>query len=392
MYNTVRFLSNTGMLASNIVTLLVGGPIMWASIIVTVIFMVAADEAIGDIKDDVAPESSTLFDIIPLFSLPLFLINCILFAAYFSSAETTWIGSLLATIGLDFDSARRASSGWDVLGATLGMGILCGLALTVAHELSHRTKERLAPLIGRWDAAIALEPTFEVHHLNGHHINAGLLSDPSTARRGETYYAFLIRSTVGNNLFAWRFERDRMARRGLSTFSPKNRVMTGLAMVLAVAAIFYSTGGWAAVGAYVVAAVQGRMYLQLGVYIEHYGLLRAPGQRFEARHAWNSYREISNSTLYNAGRHSHHHTSPNKPYYRLEPDEASPKLPFGYMTMFAIVVIPPLFFRVIEPHLRNWDTNLTTDDERNYIANSGFSLLAPVRSDETIRPEAEYKA
>ena len=57
---------------------------------------------------------------------------------------------------------------------------------------------------------------FRIAHIHGHHRWAGTEQDSATARLGEGFYHFLLRTVAGQFAEAWRFERQR---RGLRVAS-----------------------------------------------------------------------------------------------------------------------------------------------------------------------------
>merc|ERR1719374_476007 len=62
---------------------------------------------------------------------------------------------------------------------------------------------------------------WERGHLQ-HHAKVGTWEDPSTARMGETFYAFAIRNVRGNLAEAWNFEARRLRTAGLPPWHPTN--------------------------------------------------------------------------------------------------------------------------------------------------------------------------
>jgi hypothetical protein len=204
--------------------------------------------------------------------------------------------------------------------------------------------------------------------VHGHHRHVGTAVDPATSRRGEYALAFFIRSTIHGNISAARIEAERLQRKGLPLWSRHNRVITGQVMSLALVAAAYGLGGWWGVAAFAIAGAQGKMYLELVNFIEHYGLVRAPGARIEPRHAWNTYRRISSALLYNLPRHSHHHMFATKPYWTLEAEPEGPTYPHGYMTMIVISLVPPLWRRTVHPLLAEWDATQANEAEKAILA------------------------
>jgi alkane 1-monooxygenase len=86
-------------------------------------------------------------------------------------------------------------------------------------------------------------------------------------------------------------------------------------------------------------------------YIEHYGLVRAPGEPFGPQHAWNADHAISNALLANLQRHSDHHVHAWKPYPALAALPGTPQLPTGYAGCILLAAVPPAWFRLMHRRL-----------------------------------------
>ena len=375
-FSSLRFCNANLLLVLNVAVLMLGGKSLWAPFILIVLMLTLIDELFGDIHEAEVTAPPKFLDAMALLTLPLVAVSSLLYACYFSSAETTFIGRALLSLGIDFDAARRSSTWFDIGGATASLGVIYGWAMNVCHEFAHRTTSRFLSACGRWLGAFSLESAFNLQHLTGHHINIGIYEDPGTSRRGESIYAFAARASIGNNIYAFKSERDRLARRGLRFWSLQNQFLTGQMMSVAIAALFYACGGWAAVGAFLVVGVQGRFFLEAAAYVEHYGLVRVPGTRYDAHHSWNSYRSLSNGMLYNVERHADHHLFAGREFYKLRTDNAAPELPHGYMTLITFALIPPIFDYVMRPALADWDLNYATEAERRYIVEKGKPLWA----------------
>jgi hypothetical protein len=168
-----------------------------------------------------------------------------------------------------------------------------------------------------------------------------------------------------------------LRRKKLGLWSLHNRMITGQLMSLTILAFAFAIGGvWAAI-AFIIVAIQGKLYLELVNFIEHYGLVRVPGKGVEARHAWNTYKLISSGLLYNLPRHSHHHMYAAKPFWTLEKEPEGPTYPYGYMTMILISLVPPVWHRVVDPLLAEWDQTSASDGERAILMKEG---LLPAQS------------
>jgi fatty acid desaturase len=374
-----RFGLMNGLLLLNLWGLSQGGAWAWAGFAGAMTVSTLIDEIVPD--DTSPPEAAAasartrLLDALLYLTLPLVLLNLIALAHLIGTSDPFGWSVINRLLGGDLEAARAATGPLSLGGALLGFGLLTGGAGTnVAHELIHRTSDRAALLTGRWLLAFSFDTTFSIEHVHGHHRRIGMADDPATARRGEAAWSFVWRATRDGNISAWHIERERLQRRGLPAISLHNRVLTGQLMSVALALLVFGIGGVAALAAFALTAVQGKAYLELVDYIEHYGLVRVPGAPVEARHAWDTPRLISNGLLYNLPRHAHHHMFAGKPFWRLERETAAPQMPHGYMTMMLIALVSPLWRRMMDPRVADWDRTQASPAEREMLG--GQSLLA----------------
>ncbi len=102
-------------------------------------------------------------------------------------------------------------------------------------------------------------------------------------------------------------------------------------------------------------ALFAKFVLEVINYVEHYGILRKEDSTVQPEHSWNSNKRISGLILYSLTRHSHHHENGTLPYWELSPYPQCPEMPYGYLTTTFIALVPPLWFKTINPLLDNWD-------------------------------------
>lgn len=367
-----RFGLMNALLLGSIATGLFGGAWLMFGFVAALIVSTLIDEASGDELSPPGAAPTAWLDAMLYATLPLIAGLSFVTAHYFGSGDPFGMVAALRGIGIDFEASRRATGPVHLAGALLGLGLMTGAAATnVAHELVHRTDNPAALLVGRWLLAFSFDTTFSIEHVYGHHRNVATDKDPASARRGEYALAFAVRSAITGNLGAWEIERARLERKGLALWSWHNRVLTGQLMSLAIAGVWTLIAGLAGLAAFAVCAVQGKLYLELVNYIEHYGLVRIPGACVEPRHSWNTYRRVTNGMLYNLARHSNHHRYARKPYWELEAEAGAPTLPHGYMTMIAASLVPPLWHRLMSPRLAHWDAELANAEERQWLAERG---------------------
>lgn len=358
-----------------IAAVLAGGAWGWAVYAAAALLTTLGDEASGEDRTLVGPAGRLFYEANLYATLPLIVLGVFLTIGHLGPAAL--YAPVWSSLGFDHAQAVARTSGWGFAGLLVAGGLVIGAAgVNVAHELMHRTGDRFAWLNSRWLLAFTLDTTFAIEHVHGHHRYVGTERDPATARRGEYALAFALRSTAGQIAGAFRHEAARLARRGERPFGWGNLALRGQLMSLALLAACWGLAGWAGVGAMLVLALQGKLYLELVNYVEHYGLVRAPGSRIEPRHAWNCYNIISNAALYNLPRHSHHHMFATKPFWALEADRDAPLLPFGYKTMIVMSLVPSLWRRIIEPRLADWDRRFATPEEREILRSRGQFLGA----------------
>lgn len=247
------------------------------------------------------------------------------------------------------------------LGLTISVGVVTGgQGITIAHELGHRRSA-----VDRGLAQLLLTTVcyghFTIEHNRGHHARVATPDDPATARLGESLYRFVPRAVVGSLVSAWRLETQRLRRRDEACFSRHNQMLWFLALPVLLALGLYLALGPAAVLFFVAQAAVAFSLLEAINYVEHYGLVRSRAggtlERVTPRHSWNSSQRLSNACLINLQRHADHHAHPARPYPLLRHHDDSPQLPTGYPGMVLLALLPPLWFRVMNPRVARLGLN-----------------------------------
>lgn len=251
----------------------------------------------------------------------------------------------------------------ETIGLTLSLGVISGSGgIVVAHELMHRASA-FARALAEILMTQASYAHFCIEHVYGHHRHVATPLDPATSRRGENVFAFIPRSVFGGALSAWRIETERVARAGAAWTLRDRRLRMPLATALVyggIAALFGAKG----VALFLAQSAVAVTLLEIINYLEHYGLSRrelAPGryERVGPEHSWNSSHRVSNLYLFNLARHSDHHFLASRPYEALRhwDDREAPQLPSGYAAMLMVALVPPLWFRVMNPRVDAWTRN-----------------------------------
>ncbi|MCS7297841.1 MAG: alkane 1-monooxygenase [Bacteroidia bacterium] len=258
-------------------------------------------------------------------------------------------GALLGYWGWLF--SRGHYTWWEGLLSALAVGFNSGASgIVVAHEMLHR-KGKWWQAGARFLLACAGNLYFYVTHIRMHHRYVGTELDYSSARQGESLYAFLWRTIRGQFRWAWHSEKERLEKLGLSPWTLKNFMLqTGVGFVLLIAYLTLCGGLWGALAMILQAGV-AHFLLEYVNYIEHYGLARQIEEPIRPWHSWESNKYLSRFFLVDLTRHSDHHLHGAKSYHTLNALEQAPKLPTGYAGMLYLALIPPLWQRIMDAKL-----------------------------------------
>ena len=138
-------------------------------------------------------------------------------------------------------------------------------------------------------------------------------------------------------------------------------MIRGLGGSLLFVMAFAFIGGEKLASFFLIQAFVAILLLEVVNYVEHYGLYRKKNSktgRYEKVtpiHSWNSDLYFSNALLFNLQRHSDHHANVNLPFPLLKDHPQSPMLPVGYPGMVLLALVPPLWFRVMDPKVEEWE-------------------------------------
>ena len=243
---------------------------------------------------------------------------------------------------------------WEIAGRIATMGFMCGVyGINIAHELGHRAT--------RWERNLArtlllssLYMHFIIEHNRGHHRRVATPDDPASARFGENLYFFWVRTIVFSFLSAWRIEAERLRKENSSAFGVNNEMIRFLFLETVFVAAVLLLFGAQVLLSFLAAALIGILLLETVNYIEHYGLGRLLNERgtygrVQHVHSWNSDHLIGRLMLFELTRHSDHHYMASRKYQVLRSEVEGPQLPTGYPGMMILSLIPPLWFRTVDP-------------------------------------------
>lgn len=106
-----------------------------------------------------------------------------------------------------FEAKLTTPGGWCLFTFVWGyMAGVCGLA---GHELIHK-REPIHKIMGTYTFSKISYSHFLLEHNTGHHRHVATKEDPATARKGEWFPCFLVRSVVGSHWHTWQRECNRI--------------------------------------------------------------------------------------------------------------------------------------------------------------------------------------
>ena len=239
-------------------------------------------------------------------------------------------------------------------GKIFSMGLLCGvLGINIGHELGHRSS-KWDQFLGEILLLTSLNTHFLPYHNEGHHREVATPYDAATAKKDQSLFSFWITSHFGSYVKAWKIENNRLKTNGVNPFSFNNRMFVGYCRSLLITILAFLIGGWIGVLYFLICALLAKSFLETINYVEHYGLVREKGKRIQMRHSWNSNHVVGRLVLYELTRHSDHHFISSKKYQVLESIDESPQLPYGYPTSILLSMVPPLWFRIMNPRVESF--------------------------------------
>lgn len=241
----------------------------------------------------------------------------------------------------------------------LSVGITTGVfGMLAAHELVH-SRSHGERILGTVMLSGMAYRHFRIAHVHFHHRYAATARDSATARLGEGFYAFLVRTILGQFVESWQFERARLSKKGLFA----NRAALDLALTLIVCAAIFAVWQLPGLVFFLTQSAVAITVLELFNYIAHYGLMRRANAsgRLEPladHHSWNSSNVLVNLLIFNMGRHSYHHRKPSASYQDLQFVRTAPELPAGYAGSILLALVPPLWRQVMDRRVLAHRTNV----------------------------------
>lgn len=147
---------------------------------------------------------------------------------------------------------------------------------------------------------------FTYHHLYRHHYEVATPMDPSTSKKGENVYKFIVRCIT----YSWLGVYNDEKKQGKTFFA--NYAVLSIFASLGFMLAIYCFYNLQALVLHSMMAFGSVIYLEAINYIEHYGLERKllPNGEYEKvtiLHSWNAPHRFTNYFFFKLQRHSDHH-------------------------------------------------------------------------------------
>lgn len=193
--------------------------------------------------------------------------------------------------------------------------------IPVAHELGHR-KNTFNHIISQLMLSLVMYAHFYVYHNMSHHKNVGTIDDPTTAKKGESFYHYFFRVIYKEIAISFRIDP----------------LMTSLhffgEILILILMSFYD---YFALFYYFVALFFSQLIFQAMNYIQHYGLSE------KVNKSWDSENLLTRILLFELSIHNDHHNNEKLPFQVVRKRSRVPTLSHGYFLNFLMLLIPPLW-------------------------------------------------
>jgi alkane 1-monooxygenase len=252
--------------------------------------------------------------------------------------------------------SSAAISALDLTACVLMMGTILGVnGINVGHELGHKINHPFKMFLAHVMLTTSIQNHFVTYHNSGHHRDVGTPEDFSSAKQGDNFYYFALRSQIGGYFKTWKLESKRLTALG------KNKLINPMIIYTLIPLLFLTTiyffFNFNTMLIYGITGIYGISVLEAQNYFAHYGLRRKKQEngryeRVQPKHSWNSDHLIGRVLLFELTRHSDHHHMGAKPFQLLESKKDSPMLPFGYPMMLMLSYFPFIFKPIMKKHLK----------------------------------------
>lgn len=277
-----------------------------------------------------------------------------------SAATTIFLNSLPFVYGVtvvvataSFLIASRSSQldVVDLAGWTLSFWLAFVFGTCVAHTLLHHDSRR-SRTCGHVLAGMLGYPILGYEH-NRHHRFPGNTVVAEWPRAEESLWQFASRRA--SKILPESLGLGGLALRGDSRSATVKGMRAGCASTAATWLAFAWFLGWSGFVLYGLTVPLVAFSIQLVTYMQHWGLGDDAFTASRQMHwGWEDDCRFQNWITMGLSIHLGHHRDSRRPYFRLQLQPDSPRMPAGYVLLMFAAFVPPLWRRVMGPALRYW--------------------------------------
>lgn len=232
---------------------------------------------------------------------------------------------------------------------TLAAGALTGcFVVTLAHDLLH-SEQRLNRILAGGLLLSANIPHLAHEHVYGHHEQLALEEDASTAAYGQNFYSYFWH-ILQHRLLSSFVNKLRLPHTIWKKILLQNLGMVSLQFLIYATIWFLAPSPLRALVFFLVQGFISYLLYEIINYVQHYGLRRKHiDDAITQALSWNCYYKYTNYILYMLPLHSLHHLPATERRVASDQLTAGPRLPYLYFGMVFLALIPPIWFRTMNP-------------------------------------------
>lgn len=220
--------------------------------------------------------------------------------------------------------------------------------------------ETINKVIGSIPFVQAFYSHFWDEHIFSHHKTVATDEDPVSHPLGTSSYVAVPKAFIATHRESWNREVERISKiyNGNPSFYAKifeNKMVYYQILHAFILFSIYQVFGIGGLKAQMIFVSQGILWTEMINYIEHYGLRRKEDQdgipeSIGYMHSWSA---LASPYAFKIQRHADHHAHKFRPYHILRRFERSPTLPYEYILMLYLALVPPVFFYIMDPMVKS---------------------------------------
>ncbi len=220
-----------------------------------------------------------------------------------------------------------------------------------AHKLIHG-KSKLERICGTILLDLIIFPSYRIEHFYSHHINANTPKDIFHSNVNDSIYLIVGRSFKFNTIGVWKLQNRERRHQKKSFLSSYNYLLANYTFCLCLLTTSFFLFGLIGVSIYLGISLLTILAIFSLSYVEHYGLTNTNNSL-----GWSYCGLVSNILFSNHQLHNQHHNSPSTHHSKLKIKDSDLQYPLNYTAMFVIALVPPVWFRVVNPIIDMYKTS-----------------------------------